>query len=104
MGDGAQRAEWRRGDAHKGIAGFQPLFERLLRRCEEQGWTHAFGMLTDQARMHQDIVAFPDREFYGGRLQPLYGWQSSAEPAFQPDAHDTLESLLATRRPVCAVV
>ncbi|MGK5034123.1 KGGVGR-motif variant AAA ATPase [Janthinobacterium sp. LB3P118] len=31
MGDGAQRAEWRRGDAHKGIAGFQPLFERLLR-------------------------------------------------------------------------
>jgi len=74
------------------------LFERLLRRCEEQGWTHAFGMLTDQARMHQDIVAFPDREFYGGRLQPLYGWQSSAEPAFQPDAHDTLESLLATRR------
>lgn len=31
MGDGAQRAEWRRGDAHKGIAGFQPMFERLLR-------------------------------------------------------------------------
>jgi tetratricopeptide (TPR) repeat protein len=31
MGDGEQRAEWRRGDAHKGIAGFQPMFERLLR-------------------------------------------------------------------------
>ena len=31
MGDGAQRAEWRRGDVHKGIAGFQPMFERLLR-------------------------------------------------------------------------
>ena len=32
MGDGAQRAEWRRGDRHKGIAGYQPIFERLLRR------------------------------------------------------------------------
>ncbi|WP_300755378.1 tetratricopeptide repeat protein [Janthinobacterium sp.] len=31
MGDGAQRAEWRRGDAQKSIAGFQPMFERLLR-------------------------------------------------------------------------
>ena len=83
-------------------AGFRDLrmslFERLLRRCEERGWTNAFGMLTDQARMHQDIVAFPDREFYGGRLQPLYGWQSSAEPAFEPDVHDPLECLLAARR------
>jgi DNA replication ATP-dependent helicase Dna2 len=74
------------------------LFERLLRRCEEQGWTHAYGMLTDQARMHQDIVAFPDREFYGGQLQPLYAWQSSSEPAFVPDAQDPLECLLTARR------
>jgi DNA replication ATP-dependent helicase Dna2 len=55
-------------------------------------------MLTDQARMHQDIVAFPDREFYGSRLQPLYDWQSSSEPAFVPDAQDLLECLLAARR------
>ncbi|MDC8760770.1 tetratricopeptide repeat protein [Janthinobacterium fluminis] len=31
MGDGEQRAQWRRGDPHKAIAGFQPMFERLLR-------------------------------------------------------------------------
>ncbi|MFM9433373.1 eukaryotic-like serine/threonine-protein kinase [Janthinobacterium sp. CG_23.3] len=31
MGDGEQRAQWRRGDTHKGIFGFQPMFERLLR-------------------------------------------------------------------------
>ena len=74
------------------------LFERLLRRCEEQGWTNAFGMLTDQARMHQDIVTFPDREFYGGRLKPLYTWQSSADPAFVPNPDDPLECLLAARR------
>jgi len=83
-------------------AGFRDLrmslFERLLRRCEEQGWTNAYGMLTDQARMHQDIVVFPDREFYGGRLQPLYAWQSSSEPAFEPDTNDSLECFLAARR------
>lgn len=83
-------------------AGFRDLrmslFERLLLRCQERGWTDAFGMLTDQARMHQDIVAFPDQEFYGGRLQPLYAWQSSTEPAFVPDPQDPLESLLATHR------
>lgn len=32
MGDGEQRAQWRRGDAQKGIPGYQPLFERLLRQ------------------------------------------------------------------------
>ena len=74
------------------------LFERLLRRCEDQGWTHAYGMLTDQARMHQDIVAFPDRAFYGGRLQPLHAWQSSSDPPFCPDVRDPLECLLAARR------
>ena len=31
MGDGEQRAQWRRGDTQKGIMGFQPMFERLLR-------------------------------------------------------------------------
>ncbi|MEN6387684.1 MAG: ATP-binding protein [Candidatus Cryosericum sp.] len=83
-------------------AGFRDLrmslFERLLLRCKEQGWTNAVGMLTDQARMHQAIVAFPDCEFYGGQLHPLYAWQSSSEPAFVPDALDPLECLLATRR------
>src|SRR5471032_3671870 len=33
MGDGAQRAEWGRGDAQKSIAGFQPMFEQLLCSC-----------------------------------------------------------------------
>lgn len=83
-------------------AGFRDLrmslFERLLRRCEERGWTHAYGMLTDQARMHQDIVAFPDHEFYGGQLQPLHAWQSSADPAFVPNPRDPLECALAARR------
>lgn len=30
MEDGAQRALWRRGDPARGVAGYQPLFERML--------------------------------------------------------------------------
>lgn len=33
MGDSEQRAQWRRGDARRGIAGYQPIFERLLGEC-----------------------------------------------------------------------
>jgi tetratricopeptide (TPR) repeat protein len=33
MADSAQRAQWRRGDAQLGIAGYQPVFERLLGDC-----------------------------------------------------------------------
>jgi len=38
MGDGEQRAQWRRGDPQKGIFGFQPMFERLL--CHSYGLSH----------------------------------------------------------------
>ncbi|MES2075274.1 MAG: tetratricopeptide repeat protein [Pseudomonadota bacterium] len=39
MGDSEQRAQWRRGDAARGIAGYQPIFEELLRDC--YGLQHA---------------------------------------------------------------
>jgi DNA replication ATP-dependent helicase Dna2 len=74
------------------------LFERLLRRCQQQGWDRAVGMLTDQGRMHEDIMAFPNSAFYGGRLRPLYPWQSSHAPLFRPTAGDPLERALAECR------
>lgn len=46
-------------------------FERLYRRCREQGWRHAYGQLDRQGRMHADIMAFPNRHFYAGSLQTL---------------------------------
>lgn len=46
-------------------------FERLYRRCQEQGWHWAYGQLDRQGRMHTDIMDFPNRHFYGGQLKPL---------------------------------
>ncbi|MBI3259847.1 MAG: AAA family ATPase [Ignavibacteriae bacterium] len=51
------------------------LFERLLRCCTANGWTDGFGMLTRQARMHNDIQSFPSKLFYDRRLEPMNDWQ-----------------------------
>lgn len=51
------------------------LFERLLRTCMRNNWSHAYAQLTHQGRMHEEIAAFPSRFFYGGTLFVAAGWQ-----------------------------
>lgn len=72
------------------------LFERLLSRyADDPGVTY---MLTRQGRMHRDIADFPNRMFYGGRLQTVpLPHQEACLPAPAPDA-DPLTRLLQTRR------
>ena len=52
------------------------LFERLMRRCKERGWHHAYAELNLQGRMHEDIARFPATWFYAGNLFPALEWQS----------------------------
>ena len=47
------------------------LFERLYKRCQEEGWDWAYDRLRQQGRMHVDIMNFPARQFYDGELAPL---------------------------------
>lgn len=51
------------------------MFERLLENCQKNGWTHAYGMLKDQGRMHADILTFPNKQYYNNNLQTLADWQ-----------------------------
>lgn len=44
------------------------LFERLLVRVQTSGWTGVTGMLSRQGRMHRDLMAFPNTQFYDGKL------------------------------------
>ena len=47
------------------------LFERLYLRCKSQGWDHAIGILSQQGRMHKQIMQFPNAHFYDGQLDLL---------------------------------
>lgn len=49
------------------------LFERLYHRCIDMQWTHAIGLLSYQGRMQQEIMAFPNENFYENNLHVLPG-------------------------------
>lgn len=81
----------------------ESYFERLLRRCQANQWTWAYGMLDTQARMHVDLAMFPNHSFYSGKLntRPDDSGQLSrfAPLTLKPtDLRNPLDGLLATRR------
>ena len=82
----------------------ESYFERLYRRCQEQGWHWAYGRLGHQGRMHADIMDFPNRYFYDGLLQTLSAAADSPQhrplsyklPGLDPG----LENIFAQKRVV----
>lgn len=44
-------------------------FERLLTVCRDKAWTYAYGRLTKQFRMHEEIQRFPSEQFYESQLK-----------------------------------
>ncbi|MCK5742737.1 MAG: AAA family ATPase, partial [Chlorobi bacterium] len=76
------------------------LFERLLRINIAAENYEAFDMLTQQARMHEDIQNFPNKFFYEGKLQtfPKFDWQRSAEQVFSAKSDDPVERTVAESR------
>ena len=47
------------------------LFERLLKQQQTNGLTASYEMLTRQGRMHPDVYAFVNNNFYNGLLQSV---------------------------------
>jgi superfamily I DNA and/or RNA helicase len=52
-------------------------FERLFRRAEAH-WPHAHGTLADHYRMHSELVALVNNDFYEGLLRCPLPWQHAA--------------------------
>jgi DNA replication ATP-dependent helicase Dna2 len=66
-----------------GILSFsQSLFERLLRNAQKNQWTHAYEMLSDQYRTHEEIANFINKHFYDGKLYPAGLWQREKKSVF----------------------
>ena len=47
------------------------LFERMYKQCLKNKWTWAYARLSQQGRMHEDIMKFPSEQFYQGNLKTL---------------------------------
>ncbi|AWM31891.1 AAA domain-containing protein [Hymenobacter nivis] len=62
-------------------------FERLFRRAEAH-WPHAHGTLADQYRMHADLAALVNDDFYDGQLRCPLPWQHAplSRPAWPAPA------------------
>jgi DNA replication ATP-dependent helicase Dna2 len=80
------------------------LFERLFRRCVEQGWHWAYDLLSHQGRMHEDIMRFPGELFYEGKLQilpkeiPYSQKQTAPLAAQQTDIQSDWQETVQSRR------
>lgn len=77
------------------------LFERMYHRCIENNWHYAFDQLSHQGRMHEELVAFPSKHFYGENLHILPEnmndfQKKNLDFSFLHD--DNLMQKLATRR------
>ncbi|HRG21062.1 MAG TPA: AAA domain-containing protein [Saprospiraceae bacterium] len=49
------------------------LFERMLIRARKEDWFHCWDVLSQQGRMHRDIMQFVNGQFYEGRLKSIPG-------------------------------
>ncbi len=74
------------------------LFSRLLATCQANGWDYAYGMLTRQGRMHNDICAYVSREYYDNKLQPYPGEQFADQTIFNAASENKYERALAKSR------
>lgn len=80
------------------------LFERLYKRCKSQGWDWAYAQLSHQGRMHQDIMDFPNEQFYESTLKTLPPeleisiQQNELLDYIQVEGASQLETLLSQRR------
>ncbi len=79
------------------------LFERLFLLCKEKNYHWAYDMLSHQGRMHKDISAFPNENFYHGELKllpkacDLEGWQH-APLSLTPLSDDPIDLMISKYR------
>ncbi len=73
------------------------LFERLYRQCKAKGWTWSIGALTNQGRMHQDILRFVSDTFYNSELNVLHH-VARLQSSFTGKSIDTLQKQLMEKR------
>lgn len=76
-------------------------FERLFMRCRKNEWNWAFGMLSMQGRMHQDVMKFANKHFYDNKLRILpqgLNPKQAAPEYLQTKSSDNLRKKISANR------
>jgi DNA replication ATP-dependent helicase Dna2 len=76
------------------------MFERLLLTCQQNGWTHAYGMLEHQGRMHRTIQEFPNKAYYNNLLKPISERQIADIKPFYGDAQHHIVRIMGQSRTI----
>lgn len=75
----------------------ESLFYRLLLNAKKKSWD-CFATLKEQGRMHTDIAAFPNQQYYQNQLKTISAEQSSKEHLFDNNSQSHIERCLALKR------
>ena len=73
------------------------LFERMMSNAIQNDWDWAYGQLTQQGRMHQDILGFVTNEFYDGKLKRIEGIPRLSDQPQWRSMHDISNRLIHER-------
>jgi DNA replication ATP-dependent helicase Dna2 len=73
------------------------MFERMFHQFKKQGWDHAYGILHQQGRMHEDLMEFPNHHFYENNLTLIPDSTRQTEPAFFKTSEQNTEYLLTRK-------
>lgn len=69
------------------------LFERLYIYLVKNKWDHAYGILYEQGRMHQELMKFPNQYFYAHQLKTLPDNQRQIKPQLYEKYNEALSWL-----------
>ncbi|MBY5959941.1 AAA family ATPase [Membranicola marinus] len=75
-------------------------FERLFKLAQKNEWQWAYGILTHQGRMHQDLMTYPNLYFYENILEILPFPGGKQTTALEPvrEVENRLERVLISHR------
>jgi len=76
------------------------LFDRLLKMCRHNEWHFAYGMLNEQARMHQQIQSLANNLFYNDKLSTINLWQNTTDALFQFTEKNRFDQILSLSRTI----
>jgi len=77
----------------------ESLFQRMYNQALKNKWDWSYGILTQQGRMHQDIMAFAASHFYNDKLKILEKVTRLSEPLLLSGASEKFK-FLETKRMV----